>query len=122
MFDCLGWFSRGPLPQRRVAVAVALDRDSGRYVVAFNRRWGGYAFPTRPFSPSPGLGLREQRAEGATLLVEWGTPYLDALGGDALVLEFALSPAGERSARPRGTGARGDALARACAPTRPAAP
>ena len=63
MFDCLSWFSRGPLPQRRVAVAVALDRTSGKYVVAFNRRWGGYAFPTRPFAPSAGLSLREQRAE-----------------------------------------------------------
>lgn len=61
------------------------------------------------------LGLREQRADGALLLVEWGTPYVDALGGDALVLSFAISPAGERSARPRGTGPRGDALARACA-------
>lgn len=61
------------------------------------------------------LGLREQRAEGALLLVEWGTPYVDALGGDALVLSFQLSPAGDRSAHPRGTGARGEALARVCA-------
>lgn len=59
------------------------------------------------------LGLREQRAEGALLLVEWGTPYIDALGGDALVLSFQLSAAGDRSAHPRGTGPRGDALARA---------
>ncbi|MFT3773835.1 MAG: tRNA (adenosine(37)-N6)-threonylcarbamoyltransferase complex ATPase subunit type 1 TsaE [Minicystis sp.] len=58
------------------------------------------------------LGLREQRAEGALLLVEWGTPYVDALGGDALVLSFRLSAAGERSGHPRGTGGRGDALAR----------
>jgi tRNA threonylcarbamoyladenosine biosynthesis protein TsaE len=64
----------------------------------------------------PALGLREQRAEGALLLVEWGTPYLDVLGGDALVIELALSAAGERTARPRSTGPRGAALATACAP------
>jgi tRNA threonylcarbamoyladenosine biosynthesis protein TsaE len=68
------------------------------------------------------LGLREQRADGAALIVEWGTPYLDALGGDALVLELAITAAGERSARPRPTGTRGAALALACAPPRPAAP
>ena len=61
------------------------------------------------------LGLREQRAEGALLIVEWGTPYIDALGGDALVVSFALSPSGERGASLRGTGLRGDALARASA-------
>ncbi|APR83924.1 TsaE protein [Minicystis rosea] len=58
------------------------------------------------------LGLREQRGDGALLLIEWGTPYLDALGGDALVLSLRVSPAGERTAHPRGTGPRGDALAR----------
>jgi tRNA threonylcarbamoyladenosine biosynthesis protein TsaE len=63
-----------------------------------------------------GLGLREQRAEGAVLVVEWGEPYLEALGGDGLLLEIAVSPAGERAARPVGTGPRGVALARACAP------
>jgi tRNA threonylcarbamoyladenosine biosynthesis protein TsaE len=61
------------------------------------------------------LGLREQRREGALLIVEWGTPYIDALGGDALVISFALSSAGDRSASARGTGPRGDALARSSA-------
>lgn len=61
------------------------------------------------------LGLREQRAEGALLLVEWGTPYVDALGGDALVLSLRVSAAGDRSAHLRGTGPRGDALARTSA-------
>ena len=61
------------------------------------------------------LGLREQRADGALLLIEWGTPYIDALGGDALVLSLRVSPAGERTAHPRGTGPRGDALARTSA-------
>lgn len=60
------------------------------------------------------LGLREQRAEGALLLVEWGSPYVEALGGDALVLAFSVSPEGERAATPRATGPRGETLARAC--------
>jgi tRNA threonylcarbamoyladenosine biosynthesis protein TsaE len=60
------------------------------------------------------LGLREQRVEGAVLLVEWGTPHVAALGGDALVLAFHVSPAGEREARPRWAGPRGEALAQAC--------
>jgi tRNA threonylcarbamoyladenosine biosynthesis protein TsaE len=63
------------------------------------------------------LGLREQRAEGAVLLVEWGTPHVAALGGDALVLSFHVSPAGDREARPRATGPRGEELARACVPS-----
>ena len=60
------------------------------------------------------LGLREQRNEGAVLIVEWGGPYLDALGGDGLLLEIALSPEGKRTARPVTTGRRSHALARAC--------
>ncbi len=47
------------------------------------------------------LGLRDARANGALLLVEWGDPYIGALGGDALVIHFALSAAGEGAARPR---------------------
>lgn len=62
------------------------------------------------------LGLRERRGEGAALLVEWGEPYLDALGGDALVLELAVLPGGTgREARASGTGPRGVALATALA-------
>lgn len=56
------------------------------------------------------LGLRDRRAEGAVLLVEWGGPYEQALGGDALRVELALEPA--RTARLRGTGPRGEALLR----------
>lgn len=69
-----------------------------------------------------GLGLREQRAEGAVLVVEWGEPYVDALGGDALLLSIAVSPAGAREARLTGTGPRGVALAGACAAASPPAP
>lgn len=62
------------------------------------------------------LGLRDLRGEGAALLVEWGEPYLDALGGDALVLELAILAGGAgREARVRGTGPRGEALAAALA-------
>lgn len=60
------------------------------------------------------LGLRDLRGEGAALLVEWGEPYLDALGGDALILELTVPPGGTgREARVTGTGPRGQALAAA---------
>jgi len=38
------------------------------------------------------LGLDAQRDDGRLLLVEWGEPYIAQLGGDALVLSFALDP------------------------------
>jgi tRNA threonylcarbamoyladenosine biosynthesis protein TsaE len=49
------------------------------------------------------LALAEQRSEGRVLLVEWGTPFVDALGGDAVVVDLAVSP---RSATLTATGAR----------------
>ena len=51
------------------------------------------------------LGLRDARSEGALLLLEWGAPYVDVLGGDALVITFEhlASP----SARRVTIGARG---------------
>jgi tRNA threonylcarbamoyladenosine biosynthesis protein TsaE len=39
-----------------------------------------------------GLGLDSQRDDGRVLLVEWGEPYIAALGGDALVLTLSLGP------------------------------
>ncbi|HEY5958724.1 MAG TPA: tRNA (adenosine(37)-N6)-threonylcarbamoyltransferase complex ATPase subunit type 1 TsaE [Polyangiaceae bacterium] len=52
------------------------------------------------------LGLVERREDGDLLLVEWGMPYVEELGGDALILEFAHDPrrvhvraTGERSGR-----------------------
>ncbi len=49
------------------------------------------------------LGLRDRRASGAACLVEWGGPYAEALGGDALHVELELGP---RRAGLRATGER----------------
>lgn len=38
------------------------------------------------------LGLDAQRDDGRILLVEWGEPYIELLGGDALCLTLSLDP------------------------------
>ena len=53
------------------------------------------------------LGLDAQRDDGRILLVEWGEPYIDLLGGDALVVTFALDP---RRASVSSTGQRSRVL------------
>jgi tRNA threonylcarbamoyladenosine biosynthesis protein TsaE len=53
------------------------------------------------------LGLRENRGEGAVVVVEWGLPYLHELGGDALIVTLGLEP---RRAELRGTGPRSEVM------------
>lgn len=38
------------------------------------------------------LGLETQRSEGRLLVVEWGAPFAEVLGGDALFLDLDLNP------------------------------
>lgn len=53
------------------------------------------------------LGLDAARDDGAVVVVEWGAPFVDVLGGDALVLRWSMRP---RRLALYGTGARSRAL------------
>jgi tRNA threonylcarbamoyladenosine biosynthesis protein TsaE len=53
------------------------------------------------------LGLDAQRDEGRLLMVEWGEPYVELLGGDGLLVRFAFDP---RAAELRATGERSGRL------------
>ncbi len=55
------------------------------------------------------IGLDALREEGAVLLVEWGQPFIDELGGDALLLELDRTP---RALRVSPTGSRSRELVR----------
>jgi len=48
------------------------------------------------------LGLLALRDDGFAVVVEWGEPFVDTLGGEALVIDFAVDP--QRRALLRGAG------------------
>lgn len=58
------------------------------------------------------LGLDQHRYDGCLLAVEWGEPYCDLLGGDALLVRFSLSP---RRATLQATGERSSHIVSALA-------
>lgn len=56
------------------------------------------------------LGLDAQRDDGRVLVVEWGAPFIEVLGGDALLLDFSVEP---RRVAVTATGPRGAELLQA---------
>jgi tRNA threonylcarbamoyladenosine biosynthesis protein TsaE len=55
-----------------------------------------------------GLGLRDARGEGSVVILEWGAPYVDLLGGDALSVTFEHgTTSSSRRATLAGVGRRG---------------
>jgi tRNA threonylcarbamoyladenosine biosynthesis protein TsaE len=56
------------------------------------------------------LGIREARGEGALVLLEWGEPYVDVLGGDALVVAFEHAGPSQRKAKLAAVGSRGERI------------
>ncbi len=57
------------------------------------------------------LGIRDARGEGALVLLEWGGPYVDALGGDALLVGFQHGKAPTaRRVTLEGAGPRGERI------------
>jgi tRNA threonylcarbamoyladenosine biosynthesis protein TsaE len=63
------------------------------------------------------LGLDAQRDDGRVLVVEWGAPYVELLGGDALLVKLSLDP---RRAELLATGPRSSELLSAVAKGRAA--
>jgi tRNA threonylcarbamoyladenosine biosynthesis protein TsaE len=60
--------------------------------------------PGRLASEVQRLGLRERRAEGAVIMVEWGQSAAASLGGEAAVtVELTIVGPSEREARVAGT-------------------
>jgi tRNA threonylcarbamoyladenosine biosynthesis protein TsaE len=68
------------------------------------------AYRLRDESELLALGLREARGEGAVVLVEWGEPYVDVLGGDALVVSFEHASTSARRAKLGAVGRRGERI------------
>jgi tRNA threonylcarbamoyladenosine biosynthesis protein TsaE len=56
------------------------------------------------------LGLRDARADGALLLVEWGEPYLDWLGSDGVVVGLEHAGPAKRRATIAGAGPRSEEI------------
>jgi tRNA threonylcarbamoyladenosine biosynthesis protein TsaE len=68
------------------------------------------AYRLRQPSDVASLGLREARNGGSLLLVEWGEPYADVLGGDAVIVGLEHSGSAQRRATLTGAGPRSEQI------------
>jgi len=101
---------------RALGVPSAVDVTSPTFTLVHELRGNlrivhADAYRLKDESELPSLGIREARGEGALVLFEWGEPYLDLLGGDALVVAFEYAPSSsERRATLTGVGRRGEEI------------
>ena len=69
------------------------------------------AYRLKDESELPSLGIREARGEGALVLFEWGEPYVELLGADALIVAFEYAASSKaRRATLSGVGPRGEEI------------
>ncbi len=93
---------RAPITSPTFTIVQEYETPRGPLVHADLYRLRGD--PAKLFTEVTRLGLRERRADGAFVVVEWGEDAMDALGGEpALFVALAIVGPHERKATVSGT-------------------